>query len=117
MAELDRPYCTIDDVKVAYLNVSDPVKQEAVDSAAREIDARLGRVYAIPLKPNPYVLTEFGSPINAIPDTEKLLLQEINWKLATGRLRMELDTSGDGDQGNPYAMSLINEAMQLLCYI
>lgn len=73
-----------------------------VQEAADEIDSRLGFVYKLPLTPLP--------PAGALPEHEVLLLKQINNKLASGRLIMQIAAAGEDRSLHAYGLRLVTEA-------
>lgn len=79
-------------------------KQDFIDSAAEEIDSKIGFLYVLPI------------PFNDLPLHQQLLLKQINNKLASGRLILTLDIAGEETSLHAYGLRLITEAMnELMC--
>ncbi len=100
-------YCTTDDVAVGditlprHLGAPAVAKQKAIENAADEIAAAIGRVYKLPYNPS--------------PDTsEHLLLKKVNWYIATGRLVAAAAANASDDQMNAFAMYHLREAQKVL---
>lgn len=92
-------YCGETDLLVSEgLVVSPNEKSKFVQSAADEMDAKLGYRYATP------IVTE------DLPANQAKLLLTINAKLASGRLIMSNALGGQDAQVNAYALYLIKEA-------
>jgi hypothetical protein len=82
-------------------------KQQFVDSAAEEMDSKLGYIYKLPLvPPNPDNL----DPAPALLDYEVLILKHINNKLASGRLILAQDMAGEENSLHAYGLRLVTEA-------
>ena len=82
-------------------------RQSYVDMASEEIDMMISRYYSTPVV--------FGTT----EDQEKykatlLLLKHINIKLATGRLILAVDASGENSQVHAYGQSLVAQALALI---
>jgi len=78
-------------------------KQKFVDDAADEIDSKIGFVYATPID-----VTD--NPGNPVVRPVRILLKRLNVNLATGRLILAADASGEDDKLHAYGWSLIREA-------
>lgn len=99
-------YCTINDLLIGSLPISELVDKETfVDDAADEIDAALGEIYVVPIT---------GSPLS---HHAEVLLKKINSHLATGRLITVLAIGAEDTSVQAYGLMLINEAMALLMRI
>lgn len=98
-------YSAVDDLILADLQVADSVdKEKFVLSAQEEIDSKIGFLYALPL------------PFEGMPYHERILLKQINNKLASGRLILTLDIAGEETALHAYGLRLITEAMnELMC--
>jgi hypothetical protein len=82
-------------------------KNAYVQQAASEIDMRIGRLYKTPVAFGTIELQERYSATT-------LFLKHLNIHLATGRLIMALDLSGEQTQLHAYGKSLVDGAMALL---
>lgn len=87
------------------LGTVDPEKY--VDAAAAEMDSKLGFVYALPLAPD-------GGTYDDLPEVEKLLLADINNKIATGRLILAQYVGGEDTSQHAYGLALLKEGLELL---
>lgn len=83
-------------------------KEKVVQDAADEIDSNIGFIYKTPVD-----VTENGPT----PRPVRLLLKRINSHLATGRLIMALDSSGQDDRLHAYGYSLVQNALAALAEI
>lgn len=82
-------------------------KNRYIEAASREMNAKLGTVYAIPLTLNSgYGLTDF-------PSHEEDLIKDIGIKLASGRMLVQIAADSDDDV-NKYGWRLIEEAQWYL---
>lgn len=84
-------------------------KQKFIDSAADEMDGKLGVIYQIPLAAI--------SPATVLPEYQVKLLKTINNNLASGRIFLTIDASGDGARQHAYGLQLVNQAMMDLMAI
>lgn len=75
---------------------------KVVQEAADEMDSRLGFLYKLPLRPPAGAL--------ALPDYQVLLLKQINNKLASGRLIMQVAIAGEDRSLHAYGLRLVTEA-------
>jgi hypothetical protein len=91
----------IGDVPTA--STADPAKY--VQDAADEIDSRIGHIYATPVD---------ISGTSATTRPAQLLLKRLNNWLATGRLLMSADISGEENQTHAYATRLVDDASKAL---
>lgn len=97
-------YCTTDDLLTgniptpAYLS---PAKY--VQDAADEIDSKIGFIYETPID-------IADDPDNPVIRPARLLLKRINVMLATGRLLLAVDASGEETSLHAYAKSLVDNA-------
>lgn len=102
-------YCTPADLLTGDLVIGQTVnRQEYVDRAAEEMDAKLGWLYATPI----LVDGDPGhtpDPIPALPRHEALLLKTINAKIATAWLIMSLSINEEGSMVHAYALRLLKE--------
>lgn len=78
-----------------------------VNLAADEIDMIISRFYATPVVFETLELEEKYKPT-------LLLLKHINIKLATGRLILAVDASGENQSVHAYGLSLVEDAEKLL---
>jgi phage gp36-like protein len=79
--------------------------QKFVDDAADEVDSVIGFRYATPLD---------MSDLGPIPRPARLLIKRIaNW-LASGRLILALDSSGEDQQLHAYGLKLVSDATTAL---
>ena len=88
------------------------VKSQWIERAAEEIDSRLGFIYKVPL-------VSAGAPqtFAALATHEKALIKGINWKLATGRIILALDSGGEDVALHAYGRSLVLEAINDLMQV
>ena len=84
-------------------------QQKFVDGAAEEMDAKLGWVYALPLR-GPGVDPATETSWLDLPTHQVLLLKQINNKLASGRLILTLAIASEGSTLHAYGWQLIREA-------
>lgn len=112
-------YCTVDDLIIGDLPVSNLVdKQTYVDDAAEEIDAGIGEFYIVPA-------SLYVAPVNVNPTPPPppfdwrthVLLKRINAHLATGRLIAMLAIGSEDTSVHAYASSLIKWACDLIYQI
>lgn len=86
-------------------------KQKFVDDAADEIDSKLGFLYAtVPLIVDPALP-------GALPRHERLLLKNINNRLASGRLILTLDIAGEDTTLHAYGWSLVRDSLRELMLV
>lgn len=94
-------------------------KQQFVDSAADDMNGKLGVIYKLPLQTTESVSPDGDSwktDPGALPEYQQLLLKGCNNKMASGRLILTLDTAGEQTTLHAYGKSLIDEAMaELYC--
>lgn len=103
---LAAPYCEETDLLLGDIRMPNMDIPKYIESAADEIDSKLGYVYELPL-------TWSGTEV---PRHEGLLLKSINVRLATGRLLMAAFTSGEDRSLHAYGKSLIDAALaDLMC--
>lgn len=92
-------YSQVDDLLTGDLHISSKVdKQKVIDDAAEEIDSKIGFLYSLPI------------PFVSLPLHQKLLLKQINNKLASGRLILALDIVGEENSLHAYGLRLVTEA-------
>lgn len=82
--------------------------QKYVDQAADDMDAKLGWIYEVPIDLDGDPLAD--PPVAPLPNHQILLLKGINNKLASGRLILTLDISGEDKSLHAYGHFLIKEA-------
>lgn len=98
-------YCNSTDLLAYSGNIPAPSylnPQKFVDDAADEIDSKIGFVYQTPID-----VTDV--PENPVVRPARLLLKRLNVNLATGRMLLAADASGEGSQLHAYGWSLIRE--------
>jgi hypothetical protein len=78
-------------------------KQKFVNDAADEIDSKIGFLYQTPID-----VTD--DPSNPVVRPARLLLKRLNAILATGRMILAIDSSGEDDKLHAYGWSLVREA-------
>lgn len=84
--------------------------QKYVDQAFDEMRAKLGWVYALPLRPaEPSNFAATEDSWQQLPDHEKLLLKDINNKIASGRYIMAQDVGGEDTTLHAYGYALLRE--------
>lgn len=94
------------DLLTGDIGISDNVDlQKVVDDAAEEIDSKIGFVYALPL------------PFASLPLHQKLLLKQINNKLASGRLILQLSIGGEDTALHAYGLRMVTEAREELMLV
>lgn len=81
--------------------------QRFINSAAEEMDGMLGEIYALPL-------ASAAGGWKTLPAYQQLLLKQINLKLASGRILLTLQGSGDTRTLHAYGQRLLDEAMAML---
>lgn len=84
--------------------------QRFVNDAGDEIDSQIGFIYATPVNVNALLGVPTLRPI-------ALLFKRINNFLASGRLLLATDVSGEGGRTHAYGMELIKEANLALAAI
>lgn len=91
-------------------------KEQFVQSAADEIEAKLGFIYKTPLAPCvvPEGFPEVDPEFKHLPSHEQKLVASINNRLASGRLIMTLDTAGEQTTLHAYGFRLVKEALDEL---
>lgn len=116
------PYSEVGDLLLGDLVLGGGVdRQKFIDQAADDMDAKLGWLYQLPLRPAVpagEVQTDpqgDAPPVaendwEALPTHEGLLLKGINNKLASGRLILTLDIAGEGTTLHAYGYQLVREA-------
>ena len=76
-------------------------------SASEEMDGMMGEIYDLPLAGS-------SGGWTTLPLYQKLLLKQINVKLASGRILLTLNASGDTRALHVYGAKLIDEALAML---
>jgi hypothetical protein len=76
-------------------------------SAAEEMDGMMGEIYDLPLAGS-------AGGWTTLPLYQQLLLKQINVKLASGRILLTLQASGDTRALHAYGAKLIDEALAML---
>jgi hypothetical protein len=94
-------------------------KQTFVDTAAEEIDAKLGFVYDLPLRllADPPVDPVTEDSWKDLPAYQVKLLKGINNRLASGRLILAIDIAGEQNTMHAYGWQLVKEATAELLMI
>lgn len=101
-------YSTVADLLIGDLPIGGATNPQAfVDTAAEEMDSKLGWLYATP------IAWEGGDG----PRHEVLLLKQINNKLASGRLILTLAIAEEGTSLHAYGLRLVTEATTELMLI
>ena len=88
-------------------------KASYISAASREIDAKLGMRYRIPLAVDPNFKDQYGNPVSDFPDNEKAMVRDICVKLASGRILLQIASDAD-DNFSKYGWELIKEAQYFL---
>lgn len=102
-------YCSQDDISLGNIPLPSYIDPAlVVADAADEIDSQIGFLYETPIN-----VTLSGT----VPKPVKLLLKRINISLATGRLILTLDATGENKNLNAYGQSLITQALEALASI
>lgn len=78
-----------------------------INSAAEEMDGMLGEIYSLPL-------ASAAGGWKTLPIYQQLLLKQINIKLASGRILLTLQASGDTRSLHAYGQRLLDEALAML---
>lgn len=78
-----------------------------INSASEEMDGMLGEIYSLPL-------ASAAGGWKTLPVYQQLLLKQINIKLASGRILLTLQASGDTRSLHAYGQRLLDEAMAML---
>ena len=105
-------YCTPNDLLLS-ANLPVPVgfdKQKFVQDAADEIDTSIGSLYKTPVSFD----TAEDQETYAVTIT---FLKQLNARLATGRLIMALDATGQDQQLHAYGLFLLKEVQSILAQI
>lgn len=89
--------------------------QRFIDSAAVEMNGKLGVIYEIPLAPA--IIPPATVAPATLPEYQLDLLQTINAKLASGRIMLTIDSTGEGSRQHAYGAQLVREAMMELMYL
>lgn len=107
-------YSGVDDLLLGDLVFGPGVdRQKFIDQAAEDMDAKLGFVYRLPLTPRVVANANYGSGAGdwkLLPLHEQLLLKGINNKMASGRLILTLDISGEGTALHGYGWQLVRDS-------
>jgi hypothetical protein len=99
-------YCAETDLLLGDVPTSDSaLPNKYVIDAADEIDSRIGHIYETPVD---------TSGTSTTARHARLLLKRINVWLATGRLLMAIDVSGEETGVHAYANKLVNDASAAL---
>lgn len=99
-------YCGVSDLMMGNIPMPSYIdKQQQVDSAAEEIDAKIGFKYSTPVD---------ISQTSPVDRPAILLLKKINAFIATGRILMAVDAAGEDEQVHAYANRLLAEAYAAL---
>lgn len=93
-------YCKDTDILIGDVTPKTGVMTKHVEQAAEEIDAAIGHLYVV--------------PVTSAAEHTKLLLKNINIKLATGRYFAAMSRGSQEESPNFYAQSLIKEAWEQL---
>jgi hypothetical protein len=101
------PYCDTDDLLVGDVLLGPNQNLSVwVDSAAEEMDSKLGFRYQVPIAPKP--------PATILAKHELLLLKDINKKLASGRFLLAQAQGSEEGQEHAYGRALVNDALNSL---
>jgi hypothetical protein len=104
------PYCDTDDLLVGDVLLGPNQNLSVwVDSAAEEMDSKLGFRYQVPIAPKP--------PATILAKHELLLLKDINKKLASGRFLLAQAQGSEEGQEHAYGRALVNDALNSLMLI
>lgn len=95
-------YSTADELLIGDLTVSPAVKQKHVDAATREVDERLGFNYQ-----TPFTQSSVSRPA-------WFLIKRIANYIASGRLLLETDQSGEDNGVHAYGLYLLQEVDTIL---
>lgn len=109
MAPLASPYSTPEDLAIdeSQLMLGQKFdKAKVVETCAREIDAKLGFMYQLPLTPI--------APATELPKYQVDLLFTINNNMATGRILQGMKGSGDSNTQHAWGKALCDSADNML---
>lgn len=99
-------YCASTDLSLGQIPLPAYISADkVVADAADEIDSKIGFLYDTPVP---------ISDSSATPVPVKLLLKRINIALATGRLILSIDATGENKNLNAYGQSLVADAIAAL---
>jgi hypothetical protein len=99
-------YCEESDLLIGDIPVPTYLKKDDyIQAAADEIDSHLGFIYKTPIN-----VSEDGPLVRPA----RLLLKRIAAHLASGRLIMAQDSSGQNEELHQYGLYLVNQAMEAI---
>jgi hypothetical protein len=93
-------YCKENELLTGDMAGVEGLRQRFVDLAADEMNSFIGFAYLLPL------------PVDSLPEYQRLILKNINIKLATGRLIMAQAVGSEDTSTHAYGQSLVDEAMR-----
>ena len=97
-------YCGLNDLLIGDLLLPEEISKKAyIESAALEIDSRIGSLYAVPVVIAPDKVVQYQATIS--------MLKSINARLASGRILMAAAATLELNVVHAYANSLVREAM------
>lgn len=85
-----------------------------VQDATNEIDSKIGLIYKTPLDLDDTVTIDAQVVPNPIPRPARLMIKRIANFLASGRLILAMDISGEDNHLHSYGESLVTEALAAL---
>lgn len=99
-------YCKLSDLRIGDIRLPSYIGDGTGDikRAAQEIDAALGKLYITPIE------------IEDDPEYRPsiLMLNKINWLIASGRIILNMAAAGEDDNQHAYGMGMLKEGLQLL---
>jgi len=110
-------YCAVGDLLLGDVTVGGTINRQLyVDQAADEMDAKLGWLYETPIAE---AVEGYEGPAldPSMPRHEKLLLKNINAKIATARLIMAVSINEEGNAVHAYALRMLKEGNDELLMI
>lgn len=106
MANVDEAYCSEADLRTGDLRApSYTSKEQYIKGAAKEIESALGHIYVTPFVIDP-----------SVPENRPsiLLIEKLNWLLASGRFILDVAAAGERDNLHAYGASMLKEAQDIL---
>lgn len=98
-------YCMESDLRLGDIRLPSYMsRSQGIKTAADEIDEALGHIYITPIE----------IPNGAQFRPSVLALKKINWLLASGRMILDLNASGESDNQHAYGMGMLKEGLALL---
>ena len=98
-------YCAEGDLRLGDIRLPNYItREQGIKTAADEIDEALGHIYITPIE----------IPNDAQYRPARLALKKINWLLASGRMILDLNASGESDNQHAYGMGMLKEGLALL---